>query len=363
VRIRGCIRTFLFYDVGEAFDLDKLRELLGSRGGPTKPDFPRRTPDYVRFENPPIAEPREPLTLRSGEKATCTIKYYEYAIVEVQLETAFEGAWDALLAQASRWMDATDIEPEGRAAVGRHLEKLAPAVIKPREDWLQESYLVFDLHEIQSETGTALTADELLTAHGDQIAQVIRGEQNRLARTTTERVLQGSVSYSPTDLLVVGSSAALVYDRPDEAVWTIQILEYAKMQLLEFRYYDNFMTRVLSDVYNTLDRKRNVLFSRWTLPRDANRLNTIRLDVMELTERIDNAIKFVSDAYYAIAYRLAASRVGVPDYRELVEKKLETARELYEFMVNQFNEARLFVLEVAITLLCLLDVLLLLRGR
>jgi hypothetical protein len=55
--------------------------------------------------------------------------------------------------------------------------------------------------------------------------------------------------------------------------------------------------------------------------------------------------------------------VGVPDYRELVEKKLETARELYEFMVNQFNETRLFVLEVAITLLCLLDVLLLLRGK
>jgi hypothetical protein len=164
----------------------------------------------------------------------------------VHLETGFEGAWDALLAQASRWMDATDIEPEGRAAVGRHLQKLAPAVIKPRQDWLQESYLVFDLHEIQGETGTALTADELLTAHGDQIAQLIRGKQNRLARTTTERVLQGSVSYSPTDLLVVGSSAALVYDRPDEAVWTIQILEYAKMQLLEFRYYDNFMTRVLN---------------------------------------------------------------------------------------------------------------------
>jgi len=84
---------------------------------------------------------------------------------------------------------------------------------------------------------------------------------------------------------------------------------------------------------------------------------------MELTEKIDNAIKFVSDTFYALVYRLAASRVGVPDYRELVEKKLETAHELYEFMVNQFNEARLFVLEVAITLLCLLDVLLLFRGK
>jgi hypothetical protein len=123
------------------------------------------------------------------------------------------------------------------------------------------------------------------------------------------------------------------------------------------------MTHVLSEVYNALDVKRNVLFSRWTLPREANRLNAIRLDVMELTERIDNAIKFVSEAYYVLAYRLAASRFGVPEYRDLVEKKLNTARDLYQFIMDQFNEARLFVLEAAITVLCLLDVLLLFRGR
>jgi len=150
-----------------------------------------------------------------------------------------------------------------------------PAVIKPREEWLQENYLVVELNEIRAEKGAALTVDELLSAHGEHIAQLLRGEQTRLARTTTEHVLQASLSYYPTDLLVVGSSAALVYDRPDEAAWTIRIVEYAKIQLLEFRFYDNFMTRVLSDVYNTLDQKRNILLSRWTLPRDANRLNKL----------------------------------------------------------------------------------------
>jgi len=260
-------------------------------------------------------------------------------------------------------MDAPDIEPEGRAVVARHLQRIAAAVIKPREEWLQENFLVADLHEIREEAGVALTAEQLLTCHGEQIVQLVRGEQTALARSTAERLLEGNLSYYPTDLLVMGSSAAFLYDRPEEAVWTIQILEYAKMQLLEFRYYDNFMTRVLSDVYNTLDRKKNVLLSRWALPHEANRLNTIRLDVMELTERIDNAIKFVSDTFYARAYRLAASRVGVPEYRDLVEKKLETAGELYAFMMAQFNETRLFLLEAAITILCLLDVLLLLRGR
>lgn len=360
--LRGSIRMFFFYDVGEAFDLDKLRALVGARGGPTKPEFPRRTPDYIRFENPPIIEASEPLTLHNGEKVTCSVKYYEYAIVEVQLEAHFEGDWDVFLSQTSRSMDSAELEPEGHAVAVKHMQKVAGAVIKPREDWLQETFLVVELNEIRDGHGAAVPADELLVSCRDHIVQLIRGESAPLARSTVDRLIEGSLSYYPTDLLVVAATAAFVYDRPEEAAWTIQVLEYAKMQLLEFRYYDNFMTRVLSDVYNSLDHKKNVLLSRWTLPGDANRLNTIRLDVMELTERIDNAVKFVSDTFYARAYRLAASRVGVVEYRDLVEQKLKTAGELYGFMVAQFNEARLFLLEAAITILCFLDVLLLLRG-
>ena len=360
--LRGSIRIFVFFDVGEAFDQEKLRALAGPRAGPTKPDFPRRTPEYVRFENPPIEEPSEPLTLGSGDKVVCSIKYYEYAIVEVQLQVPFEGTWDDLMRQTARWMDAPDVEPECRAVVTKHLQRTSSAITRPRDEWFLENYLVIDLDQMKDEEGEILTADQILNSFGEQIGQLLRGEEARLARSTNDRILQGSLSYYSTDLLVVGFNAALVYDRPEESARSIQILEYARMQLLEFRYYDNYMTRVLADVYNNLDHKTNVLLSRWALPREANRLNTIRLDVMELTERVDNAIKFVSDSYYALAYRTAATRAGVPEYRDLVEKKLDTARELYDFMMAQFNEARLFLLEAAITILCFLDVLLLLRG-
>jgi hypothetical protein len=61
--LRGCFPNFVFYDVGEAFDLDKLRDLLGSRDASTQPAFPRRTPESVRFEEPPIVEASEPVTL------------------------------------------------------------------------------------------------------------------------------------------------------------------------------------------------------------------------------------------------------------------------------------------------------------
>ena len=198
---------------------------------------------------------------------------------------------------------------------------------------------------------------------GPIIAQIVRGEVAPLSPGVRDEILQSSLSYYTSDLVVVGASVALVYDRGEDAAATNQVLEYAKMQLLEFRYYDGLMTQLLSNVYIALERRRNALFSRWSVPRDAKRFNTIRLDVMELTERIDNAIKFVSDVYYARLYRLAATRMGVPDYRSLVDEKLRTVGELYDVMIDQFNEARSFVVEFAIAILALLDVFIVIQNE
>lgn len=60
---------------------------------------------------------------------------------------------------------------------------------------------------------------------------------------------------------------------------------------------------------------------------------------------------------------MASQRTGVQEYRALVDKKLKTVGELYQFMVDQFDESRSFVLEVAVAVLALLDVILLLRGK
>ena len=167
-------------------------------------------------------------------------------------------------------------------------------------------------------------------------------------------MLQASLSYYPSDLLVVAWVAALVYDTAEGAAPTIQLLEYANAQLLEFRHYDEVLTRVLESVYKTLEH-RGGLFRRWRMAREAERLNTLRLDITELTERTDNAIKFLSDMFYARAHRIAAGRVGVPDYRHLVEEKLRTAGELYDFMMNEFHQARAFILEVLVVAILVIE--------
>jgi hypothetical protein len=363
MQIRGLFRLLFLYDVAESIDLGKLRDLLGSRGGTAEHAFPRRTPEYMRFERAPIVEPAEFITVRPGVNAACPVRYYAFGAMVIQVEVPFEYDWNSLVDQCARWMDTPDVVPIVRELVRRRLDQIGPAVTRPTEDWLQESYLVIEIHEIRDAEGKQPAGDELLASHGGEIVQLIRGETLPLAPKSVAEALQVCLSYYPSDLVVIGSHGAVVYDRAEDAAAVTQVLEYAKMQLLEFRYYDRFMTRVLADFYTALERKRNALLSRWSLPREAQRFNMIRLDVMDLTERIDNAIKFVSDIYYARVYRLAAKRMGVQDYRNLVEQKLDTFGELYDSMSDRFNETRSFVLEVLVAILAVLDVIFLFRGR
>jgi hypothetical protein len=87
------------------------------------------------------------------------------------------------------------------------------------------------------------------------------------------------------------------------------------------------------------------------------------LDIGELTERADNSIKFLSDMFAARLYKLAAAKVGVPDYKDLVAQKMKTAEDLYHNMVDQFNQARGFFLEVVVVLILLIELFYLFRGK
>jgi hypothetical protein len=317
----------------------------------------------VRFERPPVEEACDPVRLATGETANARLRYFDYGAVSLEIELQFESDWPQLIALANRWIEAGEVERRAVESVRERVSHLASALRKPYPEWLDEAYYVVQLREVRSEDGGApLSAPELIARHGREISQVIRGETQVLSESEQREVLSSSLSYYPSDLLVVGWLAALVYDSTEGAAPVIQLLEYANTQLLEYRRYDEILTSLLKDAYDALER-RGGFFSRWRLARDAEHLNRLRLEVTELTERADNAIKFLSDMFYARAYRLAASKVGASDYRSLVDQKLRTAGELYEFMVNEFREARGFVLEVMVIVILIIELVPIFRGR
>lgn len=319
-------------------------------------------PQYLRFERPPIAESVAPVTLESGQRAECRIKYYDYGVVSVELELPFEYEWDSLVLQSSRLSGAAELDARATAILRAALARVTPTLVKPYETWLSEDYHIIHLRESIEADGRPLVAGELLASRAREIAQLVRGESLLLSEAERQEVLQSSISYSQADLLVVGWTGALVYGSVDGAAATIQLLEYANTQLLEFRYYDRLLTSLLDGVYRSLERKSGLL-TAWRLSREAASVNTIRLDVMELTEKVDNAIKFLSDMFYARLYGLISAKVGVPDYRRLVDQKLRTAGELYRFMVDQFNQSRSFVLELTVVIILIIEIVFLFRGK
>ena len=77
----------------------------------------------------------------------------------------------------------------------------------------------------------------------------------------------------------------------------------------------------------------------------------------------DTAIKFVSDMFAARLYRLAANKIGVPEYKNLVNEKLKTAGDLYRFLVDEFHQSRGFILEVMVVVILVIELVFLFRGK
>ena len=360
--ISGTFSALFLYNVCEQIRLDDLRAILKVAPPGREPPFRRPAPDYVHFAQPPLIEVIAPVALVSGEHARGRIAYFDYGVMSLTLVLPFTGTWEEIVGLSARWMNSPELEQKASEVITVHIATARPALVDPFEERLAEDYYVIWLTPMVEPGQPPVTATALIENHGHFVAQIVRGEPAVFSAAELHEILDAKMSYYETDLLVVGWSAALLYDTPEGAAPTLQLLEYANSQLLEFRHYDGVLTRLLSEVYRKLEH-RSGFFSRWRLAREAERLNLIRLEIRELTEKVDNSIKFLSDMFAARLYRMAAARIGVPDYRMLVEQKLQSAGELYGFLMDRFYHGRAFVLEAMIVFILIIDLVFLFRGR
>jgi hypothetical protein len=351
--MRGSAVGLFLFDVCEEVKLDELRTILGARR--LGEGLKHAAAEQLFFERPPVVET---IQVSAQPQAQVRVKYYDYGVVSVLFDFPFSGEFSDLIALSSRWISGTDLPEQAEEIAKERVARTRPALVKPYDAWLSEDYFIFFMREISGNP----PASQLLNSCGLQIAQVVRGETAVLSDDERREVLQSAMSYYPNDLAVLGWNAAFIYDSAAASETTMQLLEYANSQLLEFRHYDDLLTRELAAVYDSLE-KSSSLIGRWRLPREASRLQTVLLDVTELTERADNAIKFLSDMFSARLYRLAASKIGVPDYKSLAQEKLRTAEDLYRFLIDQFHQSRTFWLEALVVLILLIELVYIFHGK
>jgi hypothetical protein len=236
---------------------------------------------------------------------------------------------------------------------------LAPALERPHRWEGHETYQVFFVRAFQG--GPVRAAD--LLARGP-VPNLLLGETSATPVSRSERqdVLSHHVSYLETDLAVVHWNSAFVLE-PSGLEDIPDLLEFATAHLLELRYYDDLLDRELHQLYDELQGGGNLVTHVLTrkFRKLQRRTAALLLELSEMIERLENAVKIVGDFYLARLYQSAVRRFRLAAWQETVLRKQKLLAEVNDLTGAAADTSRSELLEVAIILLILWEVVAALR--
>lgn len=366
----GAVTAFYLFDVAQEIRLPALRTALGDRvSDATLADKSPGQPRLHYIDAPLVADGAS-LGCAELDGFRVRVKFYKYGVISLMLTREFAGTWGDLTVLGQDLIESEPLEAHATAACRAVVGRVGTALVGARAQWLQEDYLVFAITALDSAvsaTGAAGPAgglaDAVMSEHGADIAQLLRGERQALSGQERDEVLRHRMSYLADDLIVPAWNAAFVLDTAAALPAILEILEFANSQLLEFRYHDEQLESQLTRIYAELQRPH--LFDRWTGRRHrraARHLQALLIDVNELTDHAENALKFVGDVYAARLFTQVAARLQLDGWKRNVQEKLKTLDDIYRFAVEQTGMAQANILELTIVVIMVIEFSLFLAG-
>lgn len=353
------IRTVLF-DVGDELVLERAEALL-SAGEPTQRLRLSRTgADSLAIKSLPLDVGLEPaeVELEGGQRLKRTsTRLYDYGTVAVRYRYQIQpGATLAeLLPLLSELYDSPRPQADARAVVDALLPRLGDALLRGA---LRPSAMVYTVIYVEAFAGHPTAAEVL--GQRDVLAKLLQGEVAERPMAAGELVerLRCAFSYLDDDLVLVDSEVAFVLE-PTGTEDVVDVLEFAAAHLINLRSYDELLDqeleRIFDDVFGVRSPKRLLWSPYGPLVRQVQRR---WLEITEVTERLDNSVKVVGDAYLARVYRGAVERFGIPLWRDAVLRKQSRVAQMYELFMGQLETRRTMLLELAIVILIVLEIVL-----
>jgi hypothetical protein len=346
--LRGRLHVFVAFDWADEIDLEHARRLLPAE----TQDLARRrrTPSSIAYRPAPLRYPLGSVQFKlpgcGTLEATAEAIVFDFGGVSVSLQVPIERSADELRQLAACLAEAQPVIEAARQASAELFAKLQPAMQQPKWSPLGEEFFVFELPPSEPLPSPEI----LLTEHADWLASLVRLEAEPLSRDEVTAALQSRISYSPADMLLADWSAAVLIDRECEE--TLQAIEFANLQLLEYRYIDNLLDDRLAAAYSTLHRTVRSWLPFWrTQGRSLRYLGELRLDVNRLFERTGNALKLVGDQYLARVYRLVAGRFHLSDWEHSIRSSLDVVEGAYQVLSDQSASLRIELLEIIVIIL------------
>ena len=352
------VTAFYLFDVAEQIDLVALRDAIG--GGATSARLITKSaaPSYLQYTTPPLAVDGDVLDIHDVDGFKLRAKFFDYGVLSLGLTRPFAGEWPELIGLSQIYIENPDLERHAETIARRLVERFAAAMTTGRESLLSEDYLVVSVTGFELPT----TAEDLVATRSEEIASLVRGERQTLSRQERDEVMNNRLSYLADDLVVPTWNAAFVFDTESGVQAALEIFEFANSQLLEFRYYDQLLDVELTRIYGQLQKPPRFQFLDRGYVAATTHLHALFVDVNELTDRTENALKMVGDVYAARLFHLTAARLGLASWKASVEDKLETLDDIYRFAVEQLAISRGHFLELTIIAILVFELVLFFLG-
>jgi hypothetical protein len=291
-------------------------------------------------------------------KAPAEAIVFDFAAVSLAMHVPVRLPGESLNQVAAWLADPGPVVQAARKALQPLHQKLLPAIQDPLwQDELSEEYFVFQLPP-----GEIGSPAELLASYSGWLAGLVRLENGQLSSEEVQEALRLNLRYSPDDLFIPDWAAALLVDR--ECDETLQTIEFANLQLLEFRHIDNRLDDNLATVYKVIHRLAQRRLSLWRSPaRSLRVLGELKVEANGLFERTGNALKLVGDQYLARVYRLVSTRFHLEAWEQSIQRKLDVAEGVYRVVSDQTDTYRAEFLELTVVFLILFEILLTLLRR
>ena len=354
---KASVLCYRLYDVADEIDLGVAESVLARDARRLR--FGRSGAEFLLLPNPPllVGLGRRSLPLLGGGlEVEARARLFDFGAVSIVLTVPVTAGLDldALIPLADRLYDGPEVDALALELVERLRQEVAPAMTNPHFWEQDEHYSVVFVEGIQGRP----SGEEVLRRA--DLARLLLGETTVPELSAAERqdVTQRHLSYGNDDLVVIDWNASFVYE-PSGSKDIPDILEIANAQLLELRYYDEALDNSLGRVNERLKLERQRLGSIFRSPYPAlsRQVLVALLEMSELVERVENALKIIGDFYLARVYEAAVEQLRIPAWKETVTRKQEILGDVYGWLKGEVDTARSLTLEVMVVVLIVMELL------
>lgn len=347
----------MLFDIGQEIDLSEAKARLSALA--SRQQFRLRRPaKSVLIDEAPLVVPLAPISVLGmpfGQNIQCMAKIWNYGALSITfaIEIPNPISFQALTEVAIELEHSSAIQEAARSHATKLMEDLGSAIKQPELSRPIEDYIIY-LYRPSSYEDLESQIPELLD--NDYFYQLMLTDKSLVSsKQTRESMKSQVVRYSTNDFVLIDWNSAFICSEGDSAD-ICDVIEFALCQLLELQYYDELLDKKLSHLYRSIQIPGSFVYNS-PYTRFSKEAALIYIEISEIVEKVENALKVIGDFYYARVFRLSLERFRIKDWQQSVDKKLNNLAEVAMLFQNEVNAKRALLMESTIIALIAIEVI------